>query len=426
MKRFILVLLFMFIIGNFAVIGQTLTDKLGAGFNLGGQMIFGDGGYDAGIGIGLESYLKYKLSDKIFLKTALGYGELSDGTFHLDNANFTTNMITFDVKGAYNFMPYKTAQPYVFMGLGVFSFRYDQFDQRYFDASLIIGGGLEYMISPTVGINAYADYRYTTGDDLDGMRNNKDLLNIFANDGYLNVRGGFTYYFSSQPGDAGPKVIAENVPLDEIEGIEGEEFDDMAEGIDGFEEDSENNFNMAEYAKLKSKVDVLNDAIRQKELEIEELKAQLDSRKEKVVDLEQRMRNKGGALAASLNMDVSDFSTSYEQGLENFYARDYDAAIYVFNMLVESYPDNHLAGNCRYWIGECYFAQKNYDSAIETFNMVFNYENSVKNDDALLMMGRCYAKMGNGQMAREMFGRLMDEYPDSEYFGKAEKYANEM
>ena len=259
MKHYFLALIFMFM-RIISVNSQTINDKLGAGFNLGGQMIFGDGGYEAGIGIGLESYLKYKVNEKFFVTTALGYGELSDGTFHLDESNFITNMITLDVKGAYNLMPNNVAQPYVFLGLGVFSFQSEHFDQRYFDGSLILGAGLEYMISPIIGLNFYADYRYTTGDGLDGIQNTDEMFDFAKNDGYLNVRAGFTYYFSSQAGGAaGPKVIAERVPLDEIEGTSDEdsELSALMEGIDQFEETSDANFNMAEYAKLKSKVDIL-------------------------------------------------------------------------------------------------------------------------------------------------------------------------
>lgn len=428
MKHFFLALLFMFS-GIYSIIGQTITDKLGIGFNVGGAKIYGDH-LHTGFGLGLESYLKYNVNQRFFVLISAGYAELSDGTFHLDKSTFTNNTFNFDVKGAINLVPNKTTRPYAFLGLGVINFHSGWLPYKtigYFDATLILGGGLEYQINPTIGLNVYSDYRFTTGDDLDD-------ISYGAKDGYLNIRGGITYYFSPQRGVAPPKVLAEKAPLEEIEGTSSEtkgtssedkELQALIEGLDNYEEASESEFNMKEYIKLKSRVDQLNDAIRQKELEIEELKAQLESRKEKVTALEQRMRNKGGALAASLNMNLGDFSTSYEQGLEQFYAHEYDAAIYIFNLLLEAYPYHRLASNCQYWIGECYFGQGNFQSALESFKMIFNYERSVKKDDALIMMGRCYIKLGDGQMAREMFDRLMNEYPDSEYFYKAKKYATE-
>jgi len=418
MRHFIFALLTILSLET-VVYGQSLSDKLGIGFNIGGQKIYGDY-LHTGFGLGLESYLKYQLNDKFFVKAALGYGELSDGTLHLDKSTFTTNLINLDVKGAYNLRLNQSFQPFVYLGLGIINFQYEGFDQRFFDGSFILGGGAEYLLSPQMGINGIIDYRFTTGDDFDGM-------NYGAKDGYLNIRGGITYYLSPRQA-TGPKVLADNSLLEDMEGAagEGEENSAMAEGLDDYEKNSNSEFAMEEYIKLKSRIDELNDAIRQKELEIEELKAQLDSRKERVSTLESRMRTKGGALASSLNVDVSDFSTSYEKGLEHFYAHEYDAAIYIFSMLVDSYPNHKLASNSRYWLGECYFGKRNYEEAINNLNMVLAYENSVKKDDALLMMGRSYVKLGNTQSAKEMFTRLMNDYPESEYIEKAEKLANEI
>ncbi len=425
MKYFILTLIFMFNVLS-PGIGQAVSDKLGLGFNLGGQLIYGDGDYKGGFGIGLEGYLKYKMSERFHVISALGYGELSDGTFHLDKSNFTTNMITLDVKGSFNLTLNKPFQPFLYLGVGAFNFQNDVYDERYNDFSVFIGGGFEYKINPFVGLTAYADYRYTTSEALDNRGGNDDPFKFAANDGYLNVRGGFTYYFKAQPGAESPKVLAERAPLDEIEGTAGEdkELDALIEGIENYQEASSADFNMEEYIRLKSKVDQLSDAVRGKEMEIDELKTQLESRKQKFTDLQQRMRSKGGALETSMNMDVSDFPVSYEEALENFYAREFDAAIYMFTNLIAAYPDHRLANNCQYWIGECHFGKGEYDSAIEALNKVFDYESPVKKDDALLMLGRSYMKQNNLQLAKTMFDRLLSEYPDSEYANHAGKYVS--
>ena len=62
--------------------------------------------------------------------------------------------------------------------------------------------------------------------------------------------------------------------------------------------------------------------------------------------------------------------------------------------------------------------------ALEAFQKVLAYEESFKKDDALLMMGRCYIFLGDKPTALSMFDRLMSEFPDSEYYQKAQKYAN--
>ena len=413
------VLLFVYSNGQAQILNAS---RLGLGFNIGGQKIYCEHPH-TGFGFGAELYAKYKLSPRFFATGALGYGELSDGTALYDQSSFTTDLISLDVKGGMNLLNEGTYIPYVYAGLGIFNFKYSGFNDRFFDGAMFLGGGLEARLNPVVALDFSMDYRYTTGDDLNGINHN-------AKDGYLNIRSGITYYLNPQftgGGDSELKVT-ERSPIEQIEGVTGDspdqELNALIEGLDSYEDASDANIAMDEYVKLKSRVDQLNDAIRQKELEIEELKAQLSLRKEKVAELETNLRRRGGALAASLNVDLNDFATSYEQALQHFYSREYDAAIYLFSMLVETSGTHKLASNCQYWLGECYFGQGDYTNAVDAFQRVLPYENSYKKDDALLMLGRSYIKQGDRASAKQMFEELIYNFPDSEYLEKAQKYAN--
>lgn len=415
------VLFFVYVNGHAQILN---TSRLGLGFNIGGQKIFCEHPH-TGFGFGAELYAKYKISPRLFATGALGYGELSDGTSFYDESNFTTDLISLDIKGGMNLVTEGTYIPYVYVGLGVFNFKYSGFTERYSDGSIFFGGGLEARLNPVVALDFGVDYRYTTGDDLNG-------INYSAKDGYLNIKSGITYYLSPQfagGGSGDPEFqVTERAPIEEIEGVTQEspdqELNALIEGLDSYEEASDANMAMEEYIKLKSRVDQLNDAIRQKELEIEELKAQLSLRKEKVAELETNLKRRGGALAASLNVDLNDFATSYEQALQHFYSREYDAAIYLFSMLLETSSTHKLASNCQYWLGECYFGQGDLANAVDAFQRVLPYENSYKKDDALLMLGRTYIKLGDRASAKQMFDELIYNYPDSEYIERAQKYAN--
>jgi len=405
--------------------------RLGLGFNVGVQKIYCE--EPSGFGFGMEGYVRYKINPRFFTNIAFGYGELSDGTFLYDVRSYSTDLITLDVKGAANLITEGNFIPYGYLGLGVFHFSYHGAGEKllpgrylggYFDASFIIGGGIEIKINPSLALDTYLDYRFTTGDDL----NNKY---IGAKDGYLNIRAGFTYYLS-RFGTAGKSSRAKLTDGSPIEAIAGEgagespdtELNSLLEGMDSYGEAADANLTMEEYIRLKSRVDQLNDAIRQKEYEIDELKTQLEIRKEKIVELEKNLRKRGAALASSLDVDLSDFSSGYEKALQHYYSREFDAAIYLFSMLLETSPTHRLASNCQYWLGECYFGQNDYAMALEAFKKVLAYEESFKKDDALLMMGRCYIFLGDKQTASSMFDQLMSEFPDSEYFQKAQKYAN--
>jgi len=411
---------------------QVLTaNRFGIGFNAGLQKIYCEN--PSGFGFAMEGYARYKINPRFFTNLAFGYGELSDGTFLYDTRTYSTDLITLDIKGAVNLVTEGNYIPYTYLGLGVFHFTYHgvnedmlpgRFLGGYFDASFILGGGLEAKINPNMALDMYMDYRFTTGDDLNNIY-------IGDKDGYLNIRVGTTYYLSRSLGTRTRSGIelTERSPLDEISG-EGtgdspdNELNALIEGLDSYDAAADANLAMEEYIRLKSRVDQLNDAITQKELEIEELKTQLSIRKEKISQLERNLRNRGGALASSLNVDLSDFATSYEQALQNYYSREFDAAIYLFSMLLETSPTHRLASNCQYWLGECYFGQGDYSMALDAFQKVLAFDQSFKKDDALLMMGRCYIFLGDKQTALTMFDQLMNEFPDSEYYQRAQQYAN--
>ena len=47
-------------------------------------------------------------------------------------------------------------------------------------------------------------------------------------------------------------------------------------------------------------------------------------------------------------------------------------------------------------------------------------------DDAQLKLGLCYWKLGDTERARQEFERLISDYPNSEYVGKAQQYLSKL
>ncbi|MDZ7331531.1 MAG: tetratricopeptide repeat protein [candidate division KSB1 bacterium] len=412
---------------------QMLTaGRFGLGLNSGIQKIYCE--EPSGFNFGIETYAKYNFSPRFFANLAFGYGILS-GTAANNSGTFHTDLITLDFKGAFKLLTESNFTPYGYLGLGAFHFSYHgpnssslpgRYLGGYFDASFFIGGGLEIKINPNLAFDSYLDYRFTTGDDLNNHSGG-------ATDGYLNLRAGITYYLSPFGISSSIGGISSNTnsALDEIAAEDSnssadDELNSLLEGLDNYREMANANMNMEEYIRLKSRIDQLNDAIRQKELEIEELKVQLNIRKEKIAELEKNLKNRGGELSASLEADLSDFAASYEKALQHYYAREFDAAIYLFSSLLETNPKHRLSSNCQYWIGESYFGKGEYQSALDAFRKVLEFQESFKKDDALLMMGRCYMLLGDKKTALAMFDQLMNEFPDSEYFQKAQKYASSL
>lgn len=397
--------------------------NMSIGLNLGLGKPFCDVEH-TGAGLGVEVMYNLELSSKFGLAFALGFAELNDGFSY---NSFETNMITGDFKLNYFILSAAAFRPYAFVGLGVHNYQYkktkswaigDLDDERYYDGSFIFGGGLDWFINPKMAITAFADYRFTTGDLLDGAYSGE------SNDGYLNTRLGLNYYFGQPKQQRDDLLALQPAEMEEVESQppststteEGETFEDLVTNIDKMEE-YEGEIGMEQYIILKSRIDELNYMIQEKDEEIQELRASLDLKNQRISELQS-----SGQYGSRAYYDDSGFSGSYEQGLRSFYSRNYSNAISTFQQLLNNYRDHKLASNCQYWIGECLFGQGNYSSAAEAFHKVFDFSFSYKKDDATLMLGRCYLKLNDPARARSYFQGLIDDYPNSEYVEKARQW----
>jgi len=109
------------------------------------------------------------------------------------------------------------------------------------------------------------------------------------------------------------------------------------------------------------------------------------------------------------------FITDYKDGLNKFYYQRYGDAVEIFERLLRDYPQHYLSGNVQYWIGESYYALRQYKKAYNAFNEVFDTNAFDKYDDTQLKLGFCYFKMGKMRSAIQEFQNLITYYPNSEH-----------
>lgn len=121
-----------------------------------------------------------------------------------------------------------------------------------------------------------------------------------------------------------------------------------------------------------------------------------------------------------------DYEAAYNTALDLYRNHDYQQAIATFFQLVQTNPRNPLADNCQYWIGECRYAQGKFYQAVVEFNKVFAYDAPDKQDDAQLMLGLAYLKLGALNNARSEFDWLVCCYYSSEYVNTANRYLGQM
>lgn len=118
-------------------------------------------------------------------------------------------------------------------------------------------------------------------------------------------------------------------------------------------------------------------------------------------------------------MRTTDPRMEYDQALDLFNQRNYERALSIWMGLVNTGAPEGLESNCHYWIGECYYAMRQYSEALTHFRHVFEYAQTTKKDDAQLKIALCYEQMGDKTRAKEEYQRLIDQYPVSPYVTRA-------
>lgn len=117
----------------------------------------------------------------------------------------------------------------------------------------------------------------------------------------------------------------------------------------------------------------------------------------------------------------------YNEAIKLIKDKDYLNAIEKFTRFISLFPNHDLASNAQYWIGEIYYAQKDYERAVLEFNeVVKKYPQSKKVPAALLKQGMAFAELGNKKEARLLLETVMDKYPSAEEGQRAKKMLKTM
>ncbi|MGB4497159.1 MAG: tol-pal system protein YbgF [Methylococcaceae bacterium] len=106
--------------------------------------------------------------------------------------------------------------------------------------------------------------------------------------------------------------------------------------------------------------------------------------------------------------------TPYQEAFAAFRNGQVTEAINQFNALLSKDPNNQLANNAQFWLGEAYRVNKDIPSAKKAFSAVLEkYPNSQKIPDALLKLGSIEMDAKNSAKAKELFTRVITDYPTS-------------
>jgi len=102
----------------------------------------------------------------------------------------------------------------------------------------------------------------------------------------------------------------------------------------------------------------------------------------------------------------------YNDAFKKLQDGDYAGAEKGFRSFVQRFPQHALAGNAQYWLGETYYARRDYQNAMTAFAEGYKaYKSSPKGPDNLLKLGITLATLGRKSDACAIFARFAQDYP---------------
>lgn len=118
------------------------------------------------------------------------------------------------------------------------------------------------------------------------------------------------------------------------------------------------------------------------------------------------------AATAQQNQSVDMAQALYDNGMQSFNARQYQAALRSFSDFTKTYPKNKLVSNAWFWQGECQYQLKNYaEAALAYENVISGYPNSVKAPASYLKQGMAFLQLDKKAAAKQRLNELVRKFP---------------
>jgi tol-pal system protein YbgF len=104
----------------------------------------------------------------------------------------------------------------------------------------------------------------------------------------------------------------------------------------------------------------------------------------------------------------------YDNALALYKEGKHEDAILGFKDFLKKYPKSDRADNAQFWVGESYFALRQYEQAILAFNDVIkNYPKGNKVANALLRQSFAFLEINDKTSAKLLLRKIVKEHPNS-------------
>ena len=112
----------------------------------------------------------------------------------------------------------------------------------------------------------------------------------------------------------------------------------------------------------------------------------------------------------------------YDNGMDLFNTRQYQAALKSFSDFTKAYPKHQLTSNAWFWQGECNYQMKNYAAAALAYeNVIAGFPNSAKAPASYLKQGMAFLQLGKKAAAKQRLNELIKKFPKAPETSRAKQ-----
>jgi tol-pal system protein YbgF len=130
------------------------------------------------------------------------------------------------------------------------------------------------------------------------------------------------------------------------------------------------------------------------------------------LDLGDGPRGPGASAALTTLPPSATPRDEFDLGIGYMQRKDYALAEETMRNFAQKYPNDPLAGDSQYWLGESFFQRQLYRDAAESFLAVTSkFDKSTKAPDALLRLGQSLAALKEKDAACAALGEVGRKYP---------------
>lgn len=179
---------------------------------------------------------------------------------------------------------------------------------------------------------------------------------------------------------------------------------------------------------LHDSVDELKSRLAKIEKEIQDLQAQPPAQAAPATGAPADPNAPGGAAAAApMTNSAPPLQSLYQGALRDYNAGKYELAVSEFGDVIKYYPQDNLAGNASFYLGEVAFRQGKYKDAIKAYDSVLEqFAGNNKAPTSQLHKGESYLLLNQNDAGIREFRALIQRYPQTPEAQQARSRLNGM